>query len=1328
MAINFNVNPYYDDYDEDKGFHRILFKPGVAVQARELTQLQTILQKQIERVGRHFFEDGAMVIPGQIAIDTYVKSIKLTAASVGSTNLATLFDGQNKIIEGLTNGVEAIVLVGINAEGDDPATLIVRFTRNGNDFVTSEFQPSETIRIKGTSTTFVCAATNPISKSSIASIQEGVYYAAKSFVKVLNQTIALDKYSNTPSYRIGLSVSENIITELDDSSLYDNAIGSPNEAAPGADRYKIELVLTKLTLTSELDQDFYELARVEDGLILRAVNKTQYSVLEKTLARRTFDESGNYTVDPFRIQIREHRNNNRGAWAASTAYLRNDVVTYNGNTYVALTTATSTGSPPSHTVGAVTNGVKWLYNPRPYFNQGVYQNGDESKLAVGIEPGKAYINGYEVEKIATQYIPLDKARTTENLTSQRIDTLVGNYVLVSNVYMSGSSSLDLTTFSNVSLFNNITSVAGTAQGTKVGTASVRGLYFHSGNASLSNSIFKLSLFDINLEADKSFDRDVKQIQTFGFTADIALPYPRGAWTDRDFSDEYKEKDWYILEGTGNVATGSTTLTGSGTSFGLELKVGDYIYIDSTADLRQVTAIASDYSLTIESALTTGTSGSRLYRAQMPIKEQANLPVAFVMPYRSIKQITNPIYYVGATLKGSAVSPGNLVFSSNTLNSATKLNNFVVINTSTGRTQQPTEVVISGSTFTLTGLTTGQNYTVIAPVESTLTAKTKTTNIESKLITNNLIYSASEISLDRVDVYQLDGVKAISDTGNVDITNWYIFDNGQRASHYGVSKIIRKPGFPAPTSNIRIDYRYFSHSAGNYFDSSSYADINYENIPSLFSEGLSVKLTDAIDFRPVANITTGRYEVSYLPHRSRRTTLDYEHYLPRLDKITIDLRGNIYTINGAAAVVPSEPENHSSGMPIYKILLAPYTYNNKSPEVTPTLIDNKRYTMRDIGNLEKRLQSVEYYTALSLLEQDTASLSIKDSLGLERFKNGFIVDNFEGHGVGDVTSPDYRCSIDMERNELRPPFVMKNINLVEKTPAAADRIANGYQVTGDLVTLRYTHETLVDQSYASRTENVNPFAVAAFVGRIGLNPPSDEWFETHVRPEIVVNEEGNFDSVAASLTAAGVLGTVWNAWQTQWTGTPEIAATSVERLEKPYEAQPVAPPPRVEDPVRTIEETKRVQGPIVSQPEPVPEVISVPAEPPVYGGDAGGWEGNSDNQSSSGVADSSGLLGWGDLGDFGGFTSDAEASTDATADNGEAGIGSGPAGLGGSDAAGEASSADAAAAPGGEDGATDGATDGVDGGVGPDGADGDGADGDGADGDGGGGDGGDGGGE
>ena len=1123
MAINFNVNPYYDDYDEDKGFHRILFKPSVSVQARELTQLQTIMQKQVERMGNHFFEDGAMVIPGQIGIDTKVKAVKLTVNSVGATNLPVLFDGQNLIVEGLTTGVEALVLLGIAAEGADSPTLIVRFVKGGTDNTTTEFTVNETIQIKSTSTQFITVAADAVTDSSIASIQEGVYYAGKTFVKVLQQTIALEKYTSTPSYRVGLTLEENIVTAIDDSSLYDNAIGSPNETAPGADRYKIALTLSKLSLTSTLDQGFYELARIENGVINRTVNRTQYSVLERTLARRTFDESGNYTVNPFRIQVREHRNNNRGTWTASTAYKIGDVVAYEGNTYVALSEATTDSTPPTHISGEVTNGVAWLYSDSPLYNQGIYtpaQGGDESKLAIGIEPGKAYVQGYEIEKIATEYIPIPKARDTRSVTDEKLSTVIGNFVYVSNVNCTTASTFDISNFTEVELYDRITSAPRTAAGSKVGTAKVRGIYKHSGNATLSNAVFKLSLFDISVNEGKSLERNVKQFVATNFSADISG----------------LNSDYALLTGTG-TASASTTVTGTGTTFAEELVVGDYIYIDSLGELRRVTAVTSNYSITIDTAATF--TGSRLFRAQLGLQEPEFTPAMFEFPFSVIKETSNPTYTIHKPLISAANVNGAITISGNTFNTAATLDDYVIINTTTGATFAGTEIRYPApDTIFLYGLKPSDTYTVISPIIETASPRTKTATTTSLTITNSAIYSAFEISLNKTDVFAIDSVKLITDTGNINIGEWFDLDTGQRSTHYDVSKLIRKPSFPAPSGNIRIDFRYFDHGVGNYFSASSYVSYPYEKIPVFYGDDFVIRLSDVLDYRPVKNDNGVGFEQSYLPHRNFLSEFDFVHYLPRKDKISIDLRGNLFATTGASAVIAQDPNDPAVGMNLYKINLQPYTLTASDPSVTFEYIDNKRYTMRDIGDLEKRVQNIEYYTALSLLEQDTASMSIRDSFGLERFKNGFIVDNFEGHGVGDVSSPDYRCSINMENNELRPFYVMDNINLVEKTPSESDRISAAYQVTGDLVTLRYTHETLVDQKYASRVENVNPFAIATFNGQIDLNPPADEWFETEVRPEVIVNEEGNFDAVRTALESSGALGTVWNAWQTQWTGVPQ----------------------------------------------------------------------------------------------------------------------------------------------------------------------------------------------
>jgi hypothetical protein len=195
-------------------------------------------------------------------------------------------------------------------------------------------------------------------------------------------------------------------------------------------------------------------------------------------------------------------------------------------------------------------------------------------------------------------------------------------------------------------------------------------------------------------------------------------------------------------------------------------------------------------------------------------------------------------------------------------------------------------------------------------------------------------------------------------------------------------------------------------------------------------------------------------------------------------------------------------------------------------------------MRDIGRLEKRIDNLEYYTSLSLLEQQTEALDVIDSNGDTRFKNGFIVDNFAGHNTGDTNSADYLCSIDMERGELRPFFSMNNINLLEKNSNNTQRSSSNYKLYGDVITLPVLEDIpLITQAYASRLENINPFAVFTFLGDVKINPSSDDWFEIDRRPDLVVDVEGNFNTIKNIAERSGVLGTVWNAWQTQWTGTP-----------------------------------------------------------------------------------------------------------------------------------------------------------------------------------------------
>ena len=238
MSLNFNISPYYDDFNETKSFHRILFRPGYAVQARELTQLQTQLQDQISKFGKHVFVNGSIVLGGGRLFENDLVSIKLNSSYSGSA--VTLSNFAGKTIQGSTSGTIATVktIAEINAAGD-PKTLIVKIKSGG------PFQAGENIvTTTGTVYTATIQSSNPFNTAMGFSIDSGIFFIDGKFVYLEAQNIAVSKYSNTTSHNIGLVLNESYMTSDDDESLLDNAQETPNYAAPGADRYKASLTLT----------------------------------------------------------------------------------------------------------------------------------------------------------------------------------------------------------------------------------------------------------------------------------------------------------------------------------------------------------------------------------------------------------------------------------------------------------------------------------------------------------------------------------------------------------------------------------------------------------------------------------------------------------------------------------------------------------------------------------------------------------------------------------------------------------------------------------------------------------------------------------------------------------------------------------------------------------------------------------------------------------------------------------------------------------------------------------------------------------------------------
>ena len=401
QKTNLNISPYYDDFDASKNFYKVLFKPGFPVQARELTTLQSILQNQVESFGNNIFKEGSMVLPGSSTFDNQFSAVKLNAVNLGVDVSVYIQSFVGKAITGQTSGVTAnIQKVAFTSESDSVTdlTIYVNYKNSGDDSTSDVFLDGESLSASENVTygnTTINAGTpfasliadDATSTGSAVSIDDGVYFVRGAFVNVSKQTLILDYYTNVPTYRVGLRVDELLIGSKNDESLYDNAKGFTNYAAPGADRLKISLTLTKKPINDLSDANFIEILRVEDGAIKKVADKTVYNIIRDYMAERTFDESGNYAVDEFDLNILESLNDRLGN---DGVYLDNEV--------------TDQGNVPS-----------------------------DDLMCVQVSPGKSYVKGYDVEVDVANTIDVEKPRDTETIESANIPFEMGHLLRVNNV-------------------------------------------------------------------------------------------------------------------------------------------------------------------------------------------------------------------------------------------------------------------------------------------------------------------------------------------------------------------------------------------------------------------------------------------------------------------------------------------------------------------------------------------------------------------------------------------------------------------------------------------------------------------------------------------------------------------------------------------------------------------------------------------------------------------------------------------------------------------------------------------------------------------------------
>ena len=1020
MAIEFNSNPYYDDFDENKHFYRILYKPGLAVQARELTQQQTIIQNQIKRFGNHIFKDGSKISGGQIFYNNKVKYLALETSYGGNPIVLTEFLG--KIITGGTSNAKAKVVHVNEAELGDPPILILEMLSGDSATTSASFSAGEVVSTEeGLSATVV--ASSHFGNSSIFSINEGVYYINGFFVFVSAQTITLDKFSNTPSYRVGLTLAETIVSSDEDSSLLDPARNTPNFQGEGADRHKIELVLDKksLNFTEDIDnasaEKFIELIRIENGQIKSEVKYPIYSDIARTLARRTYDESGDYTVSPFQIAVDE------------------DPI-------------------------------------------------DNTKLKIGLEPGKAFVKGYEFETISTEYLSIDKARDTQIENNRDVVGKYGNYAIVTDM----KGFFDPTQMIEVSLHNDVRSNITNATdftNTQIGTARLRQVVYEGGTG--SNLLYRFYLVDIQLNNTSSF-ADVQSIWNGVFSNQTAVN----------------------IDPTTGQDAGKTILFGASfnraffeTPFQtvLTLKPNGILDTDykTKRTFNNVTFSSGVASISVSGSDTFFGGTGALTDS---IKREHYLAV--------VTSITN----AGTT--GLAVGD-------------------VIDFTATGRT-----ITLSSgdqiAQFDLSDVGFDGIVKILCTVNLNLKSEKiktpTTTTITSVSLTNGFG------SLGIADVYK---IVEIRDTGNgnVVVTSSFDLDDGQRDNFYDHASIVLKAG-ASVVGPFDVDVEYFQHSGNGYFSVDSYAGLAYEDIPTYQGK----RLSDVLDFRPRRLDNSNDFDVGVggldfvLPNTN--INLDIEFYLSKYVNINLlsDLRFDAQV--GQSAIRPSIPETPQNAMTLYRLRIPAFTF--KADDVSVTYIDNKRYTMRDIGSIEKRLDRIEYYTALSLMEKNTTDIVLTDSSGQELFKNGILVEPFKDHRIGDFNDDEYKASIDTLENRLTPEQKQEFVNLSANAVESLN-----HKEHDETVAIKYTEDKAIDQPLASQSMKINPFGVANWQGNMEISPETDQWVDTQTPPIYADEITGGNASLQTGKTSD------WakrdTAWKHRWYGIGGYSTMSAKDNQK-----------------------------------------------------------------------------------------------------------------------------------------------------------------------------------
>jgi len=1156
MALDTNLSrsPYFDTFNTDSGYHQILFRPAVAVQTRELNELQSIQQDQIAKFGRQIFTEGSVVEGCQLSFESNIPYVKI----IDEYANGSVFGNVNEFL-GLTvinsANISAIILntyPGSNAKAPDLNTLYIRYTQAGDNgekfFVAGEQltlytvsgNPVGNVVIANTTISGVSA---PTGVGYIVHAQEGVIFQKGFFTRAEPQSYILSKYDSFPDkVSIGYTTIETIDTPESNTALLDNASGAPNYSAPGAHRLKLTPVLTsRETFDTTTSTSFFAIADFAEGQPSIVRTDPSYSNLGKQLAKRTFDESGNYIIDPFFVRL-------------ATKYDTNgDIVA------------------------------------------------DELKLE--IEKGLAYVNGYRVETIGKLISSIRRGTDTKTIDTQTTTASMGSYIFVNEF----SGIFDPTSFQKVSLRSAVTtSISGRTPGdrtrdlspggSEIGTANIIGIEYDSGVPGTASCIYRMYLTNIicsNFSSVKSiyatngstkegyadpaleFGKCVLKDTTL---QTLTFPYAQKAiktlfsFTNLNKNQfDFKAKTAIEISNIGKASIPVQDTTGGNNFLPYtanrdlnNIQERDFI-ITCTNDSAGVSAanVAGYITGSSGSAVITGTgtffttefANGNLIR----IANVSNTPI-----YKRILEVNSDTQITLTTTLGSTQT-----------GTGTFLALYIVAGEQIGSSVLPNATITISENQKSANLTLNRSFSDSFTAEAIYNVRrSKAVPLKKKLFKDLLVKIDTSTATKKnigpwclgiPDVYRVKKVYVGTDSGYdvanmTDQTSSFILDNGQNDAFYGLSYISKKTGVTIPASRkivVQFDAFLADFTTGaGYFSVDSYPiddtgitanTILTQDIP-LYNSSTSGQydLRNTIDFRvQMANTAVYNTSISfattnpatntalvfdgpllkYVPVPDSSFEADLEYYVGRYDKVGLDSFGNVKVVEGSPDENPIPPGDIATMMTLAMIKVPPYPSLPPSEALSSgradlssdiTYYKNRRYTMRDISALDKRIENLEYYTTLNTLELSTKTLLIDNGTGGNRFQYGLLVDPMRGHDIGNVTDPQYRIAIDYSATEARPMVQEIRVDLNYKTTTGTRLSTNGRLISldyPDLSTINY-----ISQPFASKYRNCSQDVTYVYNGHIKLFPEGD-WTPTFKdNPGLNINLDlySNFAAIADAL--------------------------------------------------------------------------------------------------------------------------------------------------------------------------------------------------------------------